>query len=695
MARPKERKVTERGIKPRSGAAPAELTRRGIERGWEKAKEQFRDGGMSRSESPEEYGGDTLEQGAKTVAGRVEYAVRNAGSAIKDKAYERIRDRQSGDRVRESPSAPDEDHAGDVPDSTQEPDIRQRPKQDAAQTVKTKENYIRSETGEAADYMREKSHRRPDLDKAGNIHTQEKADAFGAADRPAYTETRAYRGGKEHAEAQAQRRIRTRNAIRKPSERVSTDAGKRTIKTTEKSTVKATSKGTVKTAEASVRTANRSVKTAQKGAEATAKAAKAAVKTTQKTVETAAKAAKAAAQTAAKAAQLAAKTMAAAFKAIVAGIKALVAAIAAGGWVAVLIIAAIALVGLLLCTAFGVFTADETGDGTKPMSEAVYAIDSEFRAKMDARIADLSVGDYDEVSIDYMGDIDGDSAYVNNWNDVLATYAVLLTTDETNATDAITVTPEKVARLRSIFYEMNEVEYACEIIEEEILPDPDAPQPTPTPDGGELPEPETKLVLHIYVTVRSLNYKEAADLYRMTDQQREVLDEMMSAEFAMLFAEIAGVDVLGGADLTQIISGLPTSGKGAEVVKAALTKLGAPYVWGAKGDSKFDCSGLAYWSIKQVDASLGDRMYTNAAGQAKYCYDRGLTVGESELQPGDLVFWQNLKCKGCHRWEEVHHVGIYIGSGKVVEASSGKGRVVIRDLWATTNYPIYMFGRPY
>lgn len=694
MAKPKERKVAERGIKPHSGAAPAELTRRGIERGKEKAKEQFRDGGMSRSESPEEYGGDTLEQGAETVAGRVEYAVRDAGSAIKDKAYERIRNRQSGDRVRESPDAPEGECAGDATDSPQEPDIRQRPEQDAAQTIKTKENYVRSETGESADHVREKSHRRPDLDKAGSIHTQGKAEAARATDRPAYTETQAYQGGKELAEAQAQSRVRTRDAIRQPSARVSTDAGKRTIKTAEKSTVKAASKGTVKTAEASVRTAKRSVKTAQKGAEVTVKAAKAAAKTTQKTAETAAKAAKAAAQTAAKAAQLAAKTMAAAFKAIVAGIKALVAAIAAGGWVAVLIIAAIALVGLLLCTAFGVFTADETEDGTKPMSEAVYAIDSEFRAEMDTWIADLSVGDYDEVSIDYMGDIDGDSAYVNNWNDVLATYAVLLTTDETDATDVITVTPEKVARLRSIFYEMNEVNYASEIIEEEIPPDPDAPQPTPMPDG-ELPEPETKRVLHIYVTVKSLNYKEAADLYRMTDQQREVLDEMMSAEFAMLFAEIAGVDVLGGADLTQIISGLPTSGEGAEVVKSALTKLGAPYVWGAKGDSKFDCSGLAYWSIKQVDASLGDRMYTNAAGQAKYCYDRGLTVGESELQPGDLVFWQNLKCNGCHRWEEVHHVGIYIGGGKVVEASSGKGRVVIRDLWSTTNYPIYMFGRPY
>lgn len=70
-------------------------------------------------------------------------------------------------------------------------------------------------------------------------------------------------------------------------------------------------------------------------------------------------------------------------------------------------------------------------------------------------------------------------------------------------------------------------------------------------------------------------------------------------------------------------------------------------------------------------------------------------VGESELLPGDLVFWQNLGCDGCHRWKEVHHVGIYMGDGKVIEASSSKGRVVIRDLWSSSGYPLFMYGRPY
>lgn len=80
-------------------------------------------------------------------------------------------------------------------------------------------------------------------------------------------------------------------------------------------------------------------------------------------------------------------------------------------------------------------------------------------------------------------------------------------------------------------------------------------------------------------------------------------------------------------------------------------------------------------------------MYTNAAGQAKWCIEHVKAVGRSELQPGDLIFWQNLKCPGCGRWHEVHHVGIYIGDGKAIEASSSRGRVVVRDLWDSASFP--------
>ena len=364
--------------------------------------------------------------------------------------------------------------------------------------------------------------------------------------------------------------------------------------------------------------------------------------------------------------QAASKLLAAVARAITEGVKALITAIMEGGWVAVLVIAMIGVFAILLNSAFGLFWSNETEEG-RPISDIVRSINADYEQEIENLVQSYEQDSrYDEVQVVYKGDNDGDSASVNNWNDVLAVYSVLTTTDETNPRDVITPSAEDEAK--------------------------------PTPDkNGKIPEvePVMKTVLYLTITQDAMTYKEAARYYGFTDYQMEILEEMMSPRYYTFYAALIGVDLTNGVDLTEIMTHLPSNSKGAEVVKAALSKLGAPYVWGAKGENKFDCSGLAYWSIKQVDPALGDRMYTNAAGQAKYCYDRGRTVARSELQPGDLVFWVNLKCEGCHRWKEIHHVGIYIGDGKVCEASSGHGRVIVRDLWESKNYPIYMFGRPY
>lgn len=61
--------------------------------------------------------------------------------------------------------------------------------------------------------------------------------------------------------------------------------------------------------------------------------------------------------------------------------------------------------------------------------------------------------------------------------------------------------------------------------------------------------------------------------------------------------------------------------------------------------------------------------------------------------PGDLIFWTKTNCH-CGRWNEIHHVGIYIGNGRCIEASSGKGRVVVREIWEGSNYNLFMYARP-
>lgn len=458
---------------------------------------------------------------------------------------------------------------------------------------------------------------------------------------------------------------------------------KGTVKTTEKA-VKTTEKA-VKTAERSVKTAEKSVKTAEKVGE---KAAKAAEKAAKVAKEVAVKAAKAAE----KAAEMTAKAIQAAVKAIIAAIKALVAAIAAGGWVAVVIILVIALVAAIICVCFGLFWSNDTSQEGPTMTEIITRIDQSYKDAIDKRIKKFEKEiDHDEFEVVYRGDNnDGDSATVNNWIDVLAVYSVLSTTGED---PIIILVPDDECeqRLRDVFSIMNTVGFTYEL--HEVVPE-NAPTPTPDEDGN-TPEPETVTQLIVNVHQRSMTYREAAEYYHFDESQMQLLEEMMSPAYTKYYAALIGVDLLGGADYTEIISHLPSNSKGADVVRAALTKLGCPYVWGAKGSTKFDCSGLAYWAIHEVDPELGDHMYTNAAGQAKYCHDRGLLVAWSELEPGDLVFWVNKKCEGCHRWKEIHHVGIYVGDGKVVEASSSKGCVVVRDLWQTKNYPIIMFGRPY
>ena len=89
---------------------------------------------------------------------------------------------------------------------------------------------------------------------------------------------------------------------------------------------------------------------------------------------------------------------------------------------------------------------------------------------------------------------------------------------------------------------------------------------------------------------------------------------------------------------------------GGSVVDFAMAQVGKSYVWGAAGPSSFDCSGLtmAAWATKGVS------LPHSSSAQ----YSSGQHVSESELAPGDLVFY----------YSPISHVGIYIGNGKIVNA---------------------------
>jgi cell wall-associated NlpC family hydrolase len=100
------------------------------------------------------------------------------------------------------------------------------------------------------------------------------------------------------------------------------------------------------------------------------------------------------------------------------------------------------------------------------------------------------------------------------------------------------------------------------------------------------------------------------------------------------------------------------------LVRTALAYRGTPYRFGARGQSAFDCSGFTSYLFAEEGVGLP----RTAAQQ----FRKGVVVPKAQLQPGDLVFFKNTYKRG------VSHVGIYIGNGNFVHASSG-GRAVRVD----------------
>ena len=285
----------------------------------------------------------------------------------------------------------------------------------------------------------------------------------------------------------------------------------RTVKQTAKSTGQATvktAKGTVKTAQKSAKTAQQTSKAAIKTAEATAKATKAAAQTSAKAARTTAQAAKTAATTIAAAAKAAAKAIASAAKAIAAAVKALVSAIAAGGWVALIVIVIICLIAAAVAC-FGIFFPSEDTGSDKPMRAVVQEINQEYQAQLDDIKGSVT---YDTL------EMSGSRAV---WPEVLSVYAVKVTSDPDNPQEVATVTPEKEQILRDIFWAMNTISHSTTTESVTTIIESD--------DGhGNILEEtvtETKTTLHIVVS-----HKTAAEMaaeYGFGTQQLEHLDALL------------------------------------------------------------------------------------------------------------------------------------------------------------------------
>ncbi|HOG47678.1 MAG TPA: NlpC/P60 family protein, partial [Anaerolineae bacterium] len=112
------------------------------------------------------------------------------------------------------------------------------------------------------------------------------------------------------------------------------------------------------------------------------------------------------------------------------------------------------------------------------------------------------------------------------------------------------------------------------------------------------------------------------------------------------------------------------TGKGAEIVAIAQRYLGYAYVYGgASPAAGFDCSGFTQYVYGQAGLSIARGLSGQLAA--------GPSVSRSELLPGDLVFFQGTYQAG------LSHVGIYVGDGMMIHASSPERGVCYDDLDAT------------
>ena len=484
---------------------------------------------------------------------------------------------------------------------------------------------------------------------------------------------------KKQAEKQAARK--TRQAADRISEPVRTlrqergavktlDRGKKSIKTVDRGrkTIKqasSTAKGTVKTASKSIKTAEKTAKASIKTTQQAAKAAQRTAQATARAARAAAHAARAAARAAVVAAKVAAKATIAAVKAIIAATKALIAAIAAGGWIAVLVIVIICLIGLLIGSCFGIFFSGEDSGSGYTMQNVVQEINDDYQQQIDTTKANLS-HDVLEMS--------GSRAV---WPEVLAVYAVKTTTDPQ---EVATIDDSKKAILTDIFWEMNQISSRTETRTETVI--------TETDDGhGNIVETESTVTqTYLYITVSHKTAEEMAEQYGFDKEQKEQLAELLAEENRSLWSAVLyGIYTEDGAIVSVALSQVGNVG-------------GEPYWswYGFSGRVEW-CACFVSWCANEcgyIDTGVIPQ-YAGCVNGVQWFKDRGQWMdGSAEPAPGMIIFFDGDDENGQDVLSD--HTGIVekVENGRVYTIEGNSGDSVRQNSYPVGHYEVLGYGCP-
>ncbi|CAL8968050.1 hypothetical protein PROP_00192 [Propionicimonas sp. T2.31MG-18] len=153
------------------------------------------------------------------------------------------------------------------------------------------------------------------------------------------------------------------------------------------------------------------------------------------------------------------------------------------------------------------------------------------------------------------------------------------------------------------------------------------------------------------------------DLQDKVDRAQALVLQLTAQQRAELDAAEGGTTSWSLNDL----DGVTANAKALGAIRYAVSKVKiGQYVWSRSGPTQFDCSGLMLAAYRSVGISLPH----SSSAQSRL----GRPVSRSELKPGDLIFW----------YHPVHHVGMYIGNGKIVHARNTRADLVIQTL---NSYP--------
>lgn len=422
----------------------------------------------------------------------------------------------------------------------------------------------------------------------------------------------------------------------------------------------------VKSTEKAVKTSKTAIKTAEATAKATQKAAQAAAKAAQKAAEMARQSAIAAY----KAAVIAAKAIAAAIKAIVAAIKELIAAIAAGGWVAVVVIVLICLIGLIVGSCFGIFFSSEDTGSTQTMQQVVQEINMDYQNQLD----DIKNSHtYDEL------EMSGSRAVRP---EVLSIYAVKTTNDPDNPQEVASMDDDKKQLLKDIFWEMNEISYETEEKTETVIVETD------DGEGNIIEEEVEETTVYLYITVSHKTVEEMMAQYGFTEDQKAQVAELLAQDGSMWAAVLYGIY---GAD--------------DQIVAVALSQIGnvggEPY-WSWYGfSSRVEwCACFVSWCADQcgyIDTGVIPK-YAGCVNGVNWFKDRGQRAdNDIEPAPGMIIFfdWDNKGNSGPQDGES-DHTGIVerVEDGIVYTVEGNSGDSCRENHYAEGYYEILGYGIP-